>query len=587
MAEAYYEPTPATDGATMNPVPGAVFEVFEIADTSFSTPLSLRVGSGNPTTTVTASDTLATLPGVYVTSPNYEHIWKSGTFQWRRDSIDGAKKAIEDAKIAANNAASASDASAVSAANSAQAAQDAAALVDAPVDQIMADTAANPATAFATQLSATIAEATAPKLDADIAASTYARPHSRTIALLGDSFTEMSVAANGLNTYRSGRGFFTHALQRLNQRLTLVSRPGTLTGGITGQTTTQILSRVQADVIDIAPGYCHVLAGTNDVGSSFTFATMTGNLTAIYDAIQNAGIRLIVGTIAPRSGATTAQLQMAENLNNWIRLQAVTRPGVILADYHRDLVGPTGDWRVTGTTAYTADGIHASTGGAMRMGKVLADALDPVVPKGSLLPASNIDALGGVNAIATPNLVTNPMMTGTAGALGTSGATGPVADGYTVTTYAGGGVTTGMTFSKVARADGPAGDWQQVVSTSSTAKLRFQQSLSTNANLAAGDELYAMVEYEVENLTAMNMFRLQIATFDAANGYANQGTVIDFDLGADDIATYPYALHPAKGVLRTPRLVYPATATGLSLTFDLSFVGTVRFGRFTLRRKRP
>lgn len=105
MAEAYYEPTPATDGATMNPVPGAVFEVYEIADTTFSTPLSLRVGSGNPTTTVTASATLATLPGVYVTSSNFEHIWKSGEFQWRRDSIDGAKKAVDAARKAAEDAA--------------------------------------------------------------------------------------------------------------------------------------------------------------------------------------------------------------------------------------------------------------------------------------------------------------------------------------------------------------------------------------------------------------------------------------------------------------------------------------------------
>lgn len=158
MAEAYYEPTPATDGATMNPVPGAVFQVFEIADTTFSTPLSLRVGSGNPTTTVTASETLATLPGVYVTSPNYEHIWKSGTFEWRRDSIDGAKKAIEDAKLAASNSASSASSAASEAATSAQAAQNAAALVDAPADQIMADVAANSGSAFAGQLNATIAE---------------------------------------------------------------------------------------------------------------------------------------------------------------------------------------------------------------------------------------------------------------------------------------------------------------------------------------------------------------------------------------------------------------------------------------------
>lgn len=101
MTEVFYEPMPATDGASMNPVPGAVFQVFEISDTTFTTPLSLRVGAGNPTTTVTASETLATLPGVYVTSDNYEHHWVSGSFVWRRDSIDGAKKSIEEAKQAA------------------------------------------------------------------------------------------------------------------------------------------------------------------------------------------------------------------------------------------------------------------------------------------------------------------------------------------------------------------------------------------------------------------------------------------------------------------------------------------------------
>ena len=105
MAECYYEPTPATDGATMNPVPGAVFQVFELSDTGFTSPLSLRVGAGNPTTTVAASESLATLPGVWVTSPNFEHIWVSGGFQWRRDSIDGAKAAIQDAKVAAQGAA--------------------------------------------------------------------------------------------------------------------------------------------------------------------------------------------------------------------------------------------------------------------------------------------------------------------------------------------------------------------------------------------------------------------------------------------------------------------------------------------------
>lgn len=103
MAEVFYPPIPATD-STLAPVPGAVFEVFELTDTAYATPLSLRVGDGNPSTTVTAG-TLGTVPGTYVTSDNYSHNWKSGTFVWRRDSFDAAQKATEDSAIAARDAA--------------------------------------------------------------------------------------------------------------------------------------------------------------------------------------------------------------------------------------------------------------------------------------------------------------------------------------------------------------------------------------------------------------------------------------------------------------------------------------------------
>lgn len=105
MAEVFYEALPATDGVAMNPVPDAVFQVFEIADTTYATPLSLRVGAGNPSTTVTASSPQGIVPGTYVTSPNFEHNWKSGDFVWRRNSFDGAKKAVETAKNAAEDVA--------------------------------------------------------------------------------------------------------------------------------------------------------------------------------------------------------------------------------------------------------------------------------------------------------------------------------------------------------------------------------------------------------------------------------------------------------------------------------------------------
>lgn len=105
MAEVFYEALPATDGVMMNPVPGAVFQVFEISDTIFSTPLTLRVGAGNPTTQVEASTPQGIVPGTYVTSQNFEHHWKSGDFVWRRNSFDGAKAAVEQAAASASTAA--------------------------------------------------------------------------------------------------------------------------------------------------------------------------------------------------------------------------------------------------------------------------------------------------------------------------------------------------------------------------------------------------------------------------------------------------------------------------------------------------
>jgi lysophospholipase L1-like esterase len=414
----------------------------------------------------------------------------------------------------------------------------------------------------------------------------FQRKPANTIAFLGDSFTDMSEDTTGLNSYRAGRGFITWALQRLGQRLQIVAAPGTVNGGITGQTTTQILARVQQDVIDVKPGYAHVLAGTNDMITGVAFATIQANLTAIYDAIQNAGIRLIAGTIAPYSGATTTQLVTIERINNFIRDEALTRPGMIIADYHSVLAGADGNYRVVGTTAYTGDGTHASTGGAMRMGKVLAEALTTQVPAVNILPTSNVDAGGNAASFAKPNLLTNPMFTGTAGTVGTQ-ATGQVADSWVVSTYTASDLT-GVTASKVARTDGKAGTWQQFALTNVSQKLRFQQTLNLGTNLAAGDIVWGAIEYELESITDLDLFRVQLSTFDANNGFANRGTVIDLDLNGADINTIPLDNNlPATGILRTPTLTTPANATGLTFSFDISAVGTIRLGRPVLRRTRP
>lgn len=107
MADVFYPGTLAADPGTVgrSPLPNAVFQVFELADTALANPLPLKDTSGLSITSL-SSTSLGVLPGVYVTSPNLSHNWVSGTWVWRRDSFDGAKAAVDAAKNASISGAS-------------------------------------------------------------------------------------------------------------------------------------------------------------------------------------------------------------------------------------------------------------------------------------------------------------------------------------------------------------------------------------------------------------------------------------------------------------------------------------------------
>lgn len=407
-----------------------------------------------------------------------------------------------------------------------------------------------------------------------------------TIALLGDSITAVTTQTTGVFTSRSSRGFYTWAMQRLGYRLRLVSRPGTTTGGVNSNTVAMMAARLQQDVIDLAPGYVHVLGGINDVMNVIPRKTTIDGLAEIYDRVQAAGIRLIVGTLTPLGPSRTdAMRDSIAVINNWIREQAMTRPGVILVDYHAALASADGQWRGTGN-GWSPDDIHPGTGAAMRMGEVLADALRPFVPAVIELPTSNRDSSIAAASASTPNLLANPLMVGTTGSIGSSGATGQLATSWSLTSYQGGSSTTGATLSKVARTDDRPGEWQQITSTATTARVRIQQDFSTSPTLQPGDRVVGAIEYELSDVTALALLRVQLLAYDAANGYANRGTVADPGIESPDTATIPFGKLPAKGVMQTPPLVYAPNATGMNFALDFGAVGTIRVCRASLRRYR-
>lgn len=100
----YYPSVPASDGTNNVGLAGAMFQVFEIEDTNRTTPLPLLSTSGLPIA-VYETTSMGVLPPVHVVSPNMSHIFKSGEWEWRRDSFDGAQEAVFEARDAAAAAA--------------------------------------------------------------------------------------------------------------------------------------------------------------------------------------------------------------------------------------------------------------------------------------------------------------------------------------------------------------------------------------------------------------------------------------------------------------------------------------------------
>lgn len=112
MPDVYYPGIAAGDSASIGPdgtvsavvTPNAFYQVFELSDTAFSTPLTIKTPAGLTDTKVPVG-ALPLFPDVYVVSPNFAHNWKSGGLVFRRDSADAKDLAVAGALAAAQQVA--------------------------------------------------------------------------------------------------------------------------------------------------------------------------------------------------------------------------------------------------------------------------------------------------------------------------------------------------------------------------------------------------------------------------------------------------------------------------------------------------
>lgn len=143
--------------------------------------------------------------------------------------------------------------------------------------------------------------------------------------------------------------------------------------GISGQTTTQMLLRFRADVIDLKPRVVVILAGTNDIAGNtgtMTLEDIAGNLTSITELAKINNIRVILSSVLPvndrvrnKEGVLFVQTKNRPNekitaMNDWLKKYSADND-LIYLDYHSATV----DEKGTLKDGLSYDGLHPNAKG--------------------------------------------------------------------------------------------------------------------------------------------------------------------------------------------------------------------------------
>jgi lysophospholipase L1-like esterase len=114
---------------------------------------------------------------------------------------------------------------------------------------------------------------------------------------------------------------------------------GNVGRGISAQTTPQLLVRMHADVIALAPRVVHIMAGTNDIAHNtgpMRPQDSKNNLMAMCEIARAHQIRVVLGSVPPASKywwrPEARPKQAAAELNAWLRTYA-RDTGAKFADY--------------------------------------------------------------------------------------------------------------------------------------------------------------------------------------------------------------------------------------------------------------
>lgn len=182
----------------------------------------------------------------------------------------------------------------------------------------------------------------------------------------GKSLSPLTVLLGDSITLNSADGWFDPANAAAGYPLSFLDN-----AGVGGQKTAAMLARVQTDVVDLDPGVCVVLGGSNDVYGAESASTITTNLAAIYDALDAAGIRIIACTIPPQGNLDAAQQTALTTANTWIRDNYDSWPNALLADFNPAMtIDGLPGWEPD-PALFNVDELHPNASGEAAMSSVM------------------------------------------------------------------------------------------------------------------------------------------------------------------------------------------------------------------------
>lgn len=352
------------------------------------------------------------------------------------------------------------------------------------------------------------------------------------IGFFGDSITQRGLLTSGVNQFYGSGGYLAWAMQAINFKLDM---PAGAMGGVSGDTTTQMLARIGTYLAANKLKVVTVLGGTNDANASASAATIIGNLNSIYQAILASGAKVIAITILPRYSPvalTGPQETVRQTVNTWIISQASA-----------DIIVINAETPMTGTGLYV-DGLHPSSAGSFILGGLVATQLNNLIA----LINGKSTALYGTD---TNILLNGNLLAGTGGST-SGGATGTVATNFILQNTNGGGATVAGSKTNTNNL------FQQriLISGAKTSTSRYtsllQQLFTLPADFGAGDWYQGYVDYEIQtaplNIQAIyNQHTIANAGFTvltAGYGINSDGSNPDLPLGVGryQVKTAPFFL---------------------------------------------